>query len=121
MSSISSRRNTNFRNGGGSTNGNTFSNNNDDDLFDAIVFRDTAGAPKSFTSYASMQSNQRSSIGIATAPTSPTHNAALLESLKPRVSVKLFIHEEVSSSQDKKSAMDEISSHVLLDGAVYVS
>ena len=139
MSYISYRRNNNASSRGSSASttrtnnthntskvsGNGNGNGNDDDLFDTIVFRDTAGAPKSFTSYASMQGqsnpNTDHNHNQLGSTRSPAHNAALLESLKPRVSVKLFIHEEVASTQDKKSSLDEISSHVLLDGAVYVS
>jgi hypothetical protein len=36
----------------------------------------------------------------------------------PRVNVKIFIHEEVAATQDKRSSLDDVSSHVMLDGTV---
>lgn len=36
----------------------------------------------------------------------------------PRVNVKIFIHEEVAATQDKGSSLDDVSSHVMLDGTV---
>lgn len=38
----------------------------------------------------------------------------------PRVNVKIFIHEEVAATQDKKPSIDDVVSHVLLDGRVDV-
>jgi len=74
------------------------------DPFDSIVFRRTPGAP--FTSDASS-----ASVAFSSGKKSP----------KQVTHVKLFIHEEVASTQDKKNSLDEISSHVLLDGTVEVS
>mmetsp|Transcript_6304 Transcript_6304/g.11907 ORF Transcript_6304/g.11907 Transcript_6304/m.11907 type:complete len:309 (-) Transcript_6304:145-1071(-) len=36
----------------------------------------------------------------------------------PRVNVKILIHEEVAATQDRKSSLDDVSSHVMLDGTV---
>jgi hypothetical protein len=36
----------------------------------------------------------------------------------PRLNVKLFVHEEVASTQDKFSSLNNASSHVMLDGKV---
>jgi hypothetical protein len=70
------------------------------DPFDDLVFRHKTGAPTT---------------------TPGTKKKAPPQKRTSRLNVKLFIHEEVSSTQDKKNALDEVSSHVLLDGIVEAS
>ena len=70
------------------------------DPFDELVFRHKTGAPTT---------------------TPVTKKRAPPQKRTSRLNVKLFIHEEVASTQDKKNALDEVSSHVLLDGIVEAS
>lgn len=69
------------------------------DPFDDLVFRHKTGAP--------------------TAP--GTKKRAPPQKRTSRLNVKLFIHEEVASTQDKKNSLNEVASHVLLDGIVEAS
>lgn len=69
------------------------------DPFDDLVFRHKTGAPT----------------------TPGTKKRAPPQKRTSRLNVKLFIHEEVASTQDKKNTLDEVSSHVLLDGIVEAS
>lgn len=82
-----------------------------DDMFDAIVFRDTAGAPKSFSAASFNSINQFHSAQRDL----PEKN---INVLKPKVTVKIIVHEEVSSTQERENEMEEIISHVHLDGTV---
>lgn len=86
------------------------------DPFDDIVFRRTAGSPAAFDS--NMQPTP-------TRPNNLTQNGSVARinrsppvQRKPSLNVKIYVHEEVASTQDKKNAMDEVSSHVLLDGSI---
>jgi hypothetical protein len=67
------------------------------DPFDELVFRHKNGA---------------------TSTSSVTKKRAPPQKRTSRMNVKVFIHEEVASTQDKMSAQDEVSSHVLMDGTV---
>jgi len=68
------------------------------DPFDDLVFRHKTGAPSS-------------NAGTTKKRLPPRKRAS-------RVNVKVFIHEEVASTQDKVNTLDEVSSHVLMDGTV---
>ena len=81
------------------------------DPFDDLIFRKTPGAPTSDPFTASANAFSPGSQTNRSPPPPPQRKI-------PQLNVKLCVHEEVASTQDKKNAMDEVSSHVLLDGVV---
>ena len=84
------------------------------DPFDDLVFRHVSPRAKNVTSNNSNTPSSNNSIGNTSRRSPPARRP-------PRVIVKLYIHEEVSSTQDKSESIDEICSHVLLDGKVEAS
>jgi hypothetical protein len=100
----------------------------DRDPFDDIVFRRTAGSSTSFNNvqHTSKDTSTNSFTRNTSNTFSPTNSNVTRSLLNrppprrriPKLNVKLYVHEEVSSTQDKKNAMDEVSAHVLLDGSI---
>lgn len=69
--------------------------NEDDKIFDSLILRRTPGAPLSLSSPSKI-------------------------SVIPNFTVKMYIHEDVSSIQERKSDIDDISSHVFIEGTINI-
>lgn len=83
-----------------------------DSIFDSILYRENIAA-KSFDDDATPSSK---SSPLFVAPKSPKKTKKQI--LPPKVVLKLQIHEEVSSTQDRSNTLDDITSHVQIDGTV---
>lgn len=95
----------------------------DRDPFDDIVFRRTPKSSQIFDDVQQIGANKIPLESPNTASRSNSNRRSRINRPSPRkkipkLTVKLYVHEEVASTQDKKNAMDEVSSHVLLEGTV---
>lgn len=110
--------------------------NNETDDFDALIYRSTPGAPtttdrkpspRNDNHHESNKENQQHSKPTATlmnnlrTPSylSRSKGSSLSSKIPPKMVLKFFIHEEVSSIQETKNNLDSISSHVDIDGMIH--
>lgn len=101
------------------------------DEFDALVYRSTPGAPTVKVTDDADKINgddwlkKNKSRGRHAPPTTAMPSSYLARKgnntkLPPKLVIKFFIHEEVSSIQEMKSNnIDHISCHVNLEGSIY--
>ena len=87
----------------------TKSNDTDDD-FDALIYRSTPGSPSSKQSHI---------VNKSPSFLSRSRGSALSSKIPPKIVLKFFIHEEVSSIQETRNDLDSISSHVNIDGVIH--
>lgn len=106
---------------------------NGDDDFDALVYRTTPGAPTLTNNEKSNnKENQHISPTKSDSHASPidmntktvsylsrSKGSTLSTKIPPKIVIKFFIHEEVSSIQEAKNNLDNISSHVNMDGVIH--
>jgi len=123
-----------------------------EDTFEAIMFRDTPGAPLSYDeddafsvmlspnnkttpspqqtkSHLTKRINSPMSRSVKKGGMLPQidesgfstsrSNSSAFPVLPPKVVVSLVIHEEATSQQEKKSDLDDISSHVKIEGTAH--
>lgn len=82
----------------------------EDDIFDSIVNRQPRGSPTDFdkmiktTTYSSRASKKAS-----------------FRPIQPKLTVHIYINEEASSVQERRNKENEVESHVVMDGSVFVS
>ena len=103
---------------------------NEPDDFDALVYRSTPGAPDSKQKQRSPKDknsinyNKENKFSIDNKTPSflsRSKGSSLSTKIPPKIVLKFFIYEEVSSIQETRSnhSLDNISSHVNIDGCIH--
>ena len=91
----------------------------DDDAFDDLVYRTTPGAPTAVDNTAIDKPN-RALQSRTSSYLSRSKGSTAKVKIPPKIVVKFFIHEEVSSIQElQKPNIDQISCHVNLEGTIH--
>lgn len=84
----------------------------EDDPFDSIVNREPRGSPTEFDKMIKSSPN---------AYASRESKKAAYRPVDPKLSINIYINEEISSIQEPRNTMNEVESHVILEGSVFVS
>jgi hypothetical protein len=84
---------------------------NEDDIFDSIVNRHPRGSPTDFDKM----------ITTTSPYSSRTSKKSLFRPIEPKLTVHVYISEEASSIQERRNKLNEVESHVIMDGSIFVS
>jgi hypothetical protein len=84
---------------------------NEDDIFDSIVNRQPRGSPTDFDKM----------IKTTTYSSRASKKASFRPIIEPKLTIHVYINEEASSIQERRNKINEVESHVIMDGSVFVS
>ncbi len=89
------------------------------DAFDALIYRSKPGTRKRGEHEENRRENTHSQSASFRTPYYSARPNASYKKMPPKTILKFFIHEEVSSVQEMKNNIDDISCHVHLEGTIH--